>query len=132
MLRAAAGRILQRLTTSANAGLGQNPALAQGVLSRPEYMAGQANPAVARMLYGRAVERTVAMEIEESCILGSLFNYTGSRPGPDFVGKSLFGGLSFDITTNTPRAIAGHLGRPYGQGLILLLYTRPPNFRVFP
>jgi RHS repeat-associated protein len=128
----AARAIMQRLTTSANASLGQNPGSARTVLTRPEYMAGQAKPAVARMQYGHAVERTVAETVGESPILSGLFKPVSGPGNPDFVGRSLFSGLEFDVTTNTSRSVAEHLGRPYGQGLILLLYTRPPGFTVFP
>jgi hypothetical protein len=49
----------------------------------------------------------------------------------DFIGRGLFKGLNFDITT--PGQIQSHLSRPgYGPGLNIATYTRPPDFWTFP
>jgi RHS repeat-associated protein len=121
--------ILQGVTETANKRLGANPGLAQNVLRPREYAAGQANPSIARMQYGNAIERMVRNRVENS-ILQYFFEHVGGPNNPDFIGKSIFDGLQFDITT--PGSVASHLARPYGQGLILLLYNRPGNFMVFP
>lgn len=81
------------------------------------------------MQYGNAVERIVGDRIKNS-ILKYVFKYLGGKNVPDFVGKSIFTGLQFDITT--PGSVGAHLSRPYGQNLIFLLYERPINFKVFP
>lgn len=120
------------MTDTANHRLGANPGLAQGVLSRPEYLAGQANPSVARMQYGNAVERMAAQQISETPLISRLFQHVGGPNNPDFIGRGLFNGLNFDITTNTSQSIASHLSRSYGQGLILATYSRPIGFGVFP
>jgi hypothetical protein len=132
LLNRAGRATLQRVTTSANQQLGQNPSSARGVLTQAEYAAGQRYPRVARMQYGNAMERLVAKDIRSRWLLDKLFTHVGGPNNPDFVGKGLFRGLTFDITTNTDRAISSHLTRPYGQDLILALYDRPPVFRLFP
>jgi len=124
--------ILQGVTGSANRRLGANPGLAQGVLRRAEYLAGQANPSIARMQYGNAVERMVSQQIRETPLISRLFQHVGGPNNPDFIGTGLFNGLNFDITTNTSQSIASHLSRAYGQGLIIATYARPIGFGVFP
>jgi len=103
--------------------------LAQGVLSKAEYMAGQANPSVAPMQYGNAIERMVAQQINNSP-LKYFYKHVGGPNNPDFLGSGVFNGLQFDTTT--PGSVTAHLSRPYGQGLIMILYNRPPSFKVFP
>ncbi len=120
-----------RLTNTANAKLAANPQIAQSVLSRREYFAGQNYPSVARLEYGNAVERMVASSIEKSP-LKFLFQSIGGPGSPDFIGKAAFKGLQFDITTNNPHSILAHIKRPYGNKVILILYTRESQFRVFP
>jgi len=60
----------------------------------------------------------------------SSFHYVGGPSNPDFVGRSLLRGMTFDITT--PRQITAHLLRPYGPGLNIITYSRPPWFITFP
>lgn len=123
--------LLQSMTRSANRKLAANPQLAQAVLHRGEYLAAQSTPAIARMQYGNAVERMVAQRVEHTPF-NYFFEYVGGPSNPDFIGKGIFSGITFDITSNSPRSIASHLTRSYGDGLILLTYVRPSNFRVFP
>lgn len=121
---------LSGLTITTNRRLGANPGLAQGVLYRAEYLATQADPGIARLQYGNAIERMFAQQIRETPVISNLYKHVGGPNNPDFVGRSIFSGLQFDITT--PGSINSHLSRPYGQGLILLLYSRPTNFTVLP
>jgi len=84
------------------------------------------------MQYGNAVERMVAQDIRQSPVNRMLFEHV-SKPfqrGPDFVGRGPLQGMNFDITT--VRGVADHLKRPYGSGLKVITYQRPPNFTVFP
>jgi hypothetical protein len=131
--RSIAEKILQNVTTSVNETLEENPGLARTVLSRDEYARGQTQQWAAAQ-YGNAVERLVAGQVRASPLLTRLYQHV-SRPGastPDFVGKGVFSGLNFDVTVNTARQIANHLGRWYGPGLVIATYNRPPGFTVFP
>lgn len=119
------------MTNSANRRLGANPVSARQVLSPAEYSAGQTSSSVARLEYGNAVERMVGRTIENSP-LKYLFKHIGGPNAPDFIGRSIFSGLQFDVTTNTTRSISSHLSRSYGNGLVLLFYERPAYFKVFP
>ncbi|MGZ5427913.1 MAG: hypothetical protein ACXWFS_02785 [Thermoanaerobaculia bacterium] len=135
LLRAArtatARGVLQRVTTTTNARLAANPALAQEVLSDAEYAAGQASKRVAPMQYGNALERMVAERVQESRILGRLYEHVGGPSNPDFIGRGIFEGLNLDITT--PRSVRAHLARPgYGPGLLISKYQRPAGFSLFP
>ena len=88
--------------------------------------AGEA-PWVARLQYGNAVERLTAREISQSSELSRLFQHVGGPNNPDFIGRGIFSGQNFDITT--PLQIEAHLARPgYGQGLRVITYERPPGF----
>jgi hypothetical protein len=69
-------------------------------------------------------------DIPASRIDSILFNYVGSSPGPDFVGRGLLQGFTFDITTTGQ--VASHLSRVYGQGLNIVTYRRPLAFLLFP
>ena len=93
-------------------------------------MTGRTNPSIARMQYENAVERMVGEKIGDSPILRNLFRHVGGPNKPDFIGRGIFNGLQFDITT--PGSVASHKSRVYGEGLIFLLYNRPASFRVFP
>ncbi|MCP4591368.1 MAG: hypothetical protein GY842_11525 [bacterium] len=121
------------MTTAQNAKLAANPALAETVLSPREYRVGQRFAGVARMNYGKAIERMVREEIFSDPLLDQLFNPAGiGARGPDVLGKGPTAGLMFDITTSHPRTIAEHLARPYGQDLVIITYDRPTSFVVFP
>jgi RHS repeat-associated protein len=121
--------IMQRLTNSANEQLAANPGIAHEVLTPLEYSAGQTRTDVARMGYGKAVERLVRDTIEDS-FLTNMFEHVGGPNKSDFIGRGIFTGLQFDITT--PAAVASHMARPYGQELIILPYNRPLWFSKFP
>jgi RHS repeat-associated protein len=125
-----ARRLLQRATNRANTALHDDILVAQDVLSEAEYTAGQNHEGVARMNYGKAVERGTADVIDDSRILGDLFEHVGGPGKPDFIGKGLFKGLNFDVTTKA--AIPAHQIRPYGPGLIFSTYSRPAGFTTFP
>jgi len=84
------------------------------------------------MNYGKAVEKLTAKDIRESTIWSMLYKPVGGPGKPDSIGRSLFSGMNFDITTGTLRSINEHLARLYGTGLIIPTYTRPPWFIVFP
>jgi hypothetical protein len=128
---ATARGVLQRVTTTTNARLAANPALAQEVLSDAEYAAGQASKRVAPMQYGNALERMVAERVQESRILGRLYEHVGGPSKPDFIGRGIFKGLNLDITT--PGSVRAHLARPgYGAGLLISKYQRPAGFSLFP
>lgn len=122
--------ILQRVTTTQNASLAGNLRLARGVLSPREYASAQRVPGLARMQYGNTVERLVARDIRRSPFLRHLYQHVGGPNNPDFVGRTIFRGINYDITTAAQ--IAAHLNRPYGPGLQIVTYTRPPGFTLFP
>ena len=125
--------VLQRLTTQVNAQLGTDLRLGTGVLTRPERFAAQARPDVGRLFYGKGVERLVARDIQRDPLLRTIFDPSGiGRRGPDILGIGPAQGSRFEITTANPRTIAEHLARPYGRGLIIVTYDRPPTFTVFP
>jgi hypothetical protein len=122
--------VLQNLTTEAAERLGANPSLAETVLERSRYAAGQRDLRVARMEYGNAVERLVAQEIRESPLHRQIFEYVSGPNNPDFVGRGIFAG-NLDITT--PGQIGVHLAREgYGAGLQVVTYQRPATFKLFP
>jgi hypothetical protein len=125
-------RVLQNMTNAQNQRLAQNPALARRVLRPREYAAGQKDVRVARMQYGNAVERLVAQEIRDAPLHRRMFERYGGPNNPDFGGNVVGAGWgeAFDITT--PGAVAEHLTRPYGPGLNIVTYQRPPLFKLFP
>ncbi|MEM9754066.1 MAG: hypothetical protein AAF916_11875, partial [Planctomycetota bacterium] len=125
-----AGKVLQNATTRESARLAADPSLALSVLRPGEYLAGTRSVSVARMQYGNAVERLVAITFNDS--LGrDLVRYTGGPRGgnmPDFIDYT---GQMIDITTFY--GAARKSGRWYGgDGLITPTYARPSNFTVFP
>ena len=122
-----AKKVLQNLTNRVSAELASNPALAATVLSRRQIIAATFSRKVAIASYGRAVEGLVADSIARNPMLSSMFRHVGLRPNsPDFIGLGMYQRLMFDITT-LQRA-AAHLSRPYGNGLHLIFYMRPPTF----
>jgi RHS repeat-associated protein len=125
--------ILQQVATQEAAQLAADLERARLVLSRPELQAARLRPDVARLSYGKAVERLVSRKIRGDPLLRTLFDPAGiGRRGPDILGIGPAHGLRFDITTASPRAVAAHLARPYGQNLIIITYERPSTFTVFP
>ena len=84
------------------------------------------------MQYGNAVERMTAQQLRETPLISRLFQHVGGPSNPDFIGRGLFSGLNFDITTNSARSITNHLSRGYGRGLIIATYSRPIGFGVLP
>lgn len=119
-----AERLLQNLTTQTNSALRADLTLLDTVLSESE-IAAAVNPKLARVQYGNAVERLVKSRIESDPTLDSLYKHVGRKNNPDFVGKGLFENQLFDITT--ARQAEVHLVRPYGDGLKIITYDRPPS-----
>jgi hypothetical protein len=118
------------LTLKANEQLAADSSLAVTVLRKAEYAAGQASAEVAGMFYGHAVERLVAKEIVQASDLSLTLKYVSGAGNPDFIGLGSLEGLTFDITTSTPRQVFKHLQRTYEPTLIL--YERPTTFGTFP
>ena len=125
-----AGWWMQRLTTAANAELAANPTTIADYLTGSEYAAGRMSARVGPMQYGNAVERKVAGVIGRSRLRSAFFEYAGGPNRPDFVGRGIFRGLNFDITT--PGGVAAKASRPYGRGLITPTYNRPSGIRRLP
>ncbi|MGE0454252.1 MAG: RHS repeat domain-containing protein [Vicinamibacteria bacterium] len=126
-------KVLQNMTTAQADALAANPAGARSVLSLAEYQAGQRSVAVAKMNFGKAVERGVGQEIRQFQPHQQLFNIAGGPNRPDFTGVpgGPAAGMNFDITT--PAQVGAHLARPgYGPGLNVVTYQRPPLFTLFP
>lgn len=135
LVRRGATAVLQSITDAQNAALSTNPALAANFLSRAQYAVGQRVPWLAATNYGTALENMVANQVENSPWRWFFSHQGASMPGvsvPDFVGRGPLAGLNFDITTNTSASITAHVARPYGEGLNLIFYSRPPGFRLFP
>ncbi len=59
-----------------------------------------------------------------------LFEHLGGPGNPDFVGRGILSGMSFDITTTSQ--ISSHLARSYGISLTILTYLRDIGFTLFP
>ena len=116
-----AASVLQRLTDARVVQLTNNPALAAKVLSPPQANALARDPGLAPAMFGRALERLVAIDAQTQ--YSRLFQYVGRRPGPDFQGLGLAAGRIFDITTYLGQA--AHYARPYGSALELILYEVP-------
>ena len=121
---------LQNATDRASAELGANPELASRVLSPLEYKAGTRSLGIARMQFGNAVEAKVAQYWLDDPLAKQMLEYTGSGPGPDFTGVGHAEGQTFDISTALGRE--PHWMRPYGAGMQVITYSRPPTFAVFP
>jgi RHS repeat-associated protein len=120
-----AGAVLQNMTNFQNAALGENPGIAQQVLTVREYTAATANAGGAALQYGNALERLVGNQIDSSPLTLQILERAGGPNREDFVGVGPAAGRLFDITTDTVRQINSHLNRPYGAFLELILYTRP-------
>jgi hypothetical protein len=114
-------QVLQNLTNQQNALLCADLSRATTVLTYEEQLAAAGSPWVARMQYGNALERLVGREIRSDPLLDSIFQWNRGR-GPDFMGRGLLQGQTYDITT--PRQVGAHLARPYGQGLNVITYQR--------
>ena len=90
-------------------------------------------PSVARMNFGKAVERLTAAAVENDPVLSKVVQHLGGSYQPDFVGvaSSVARGMNFDVTT--VRQVAAHLSRAgYGDGLNVLTYARDAAFKLFP
>jgi hypothetical protein len=122
IVRSNARSQLQAVTDLVNQRLAQNPARARTVLSAQELEAC-VEPHIARMLYGNAVERLTANEIQASPQLRAMFEHLGGPNDPDFIGTGPLRGMKFDITT--PAQVNVHLARPYGPGMDIITYKRP-------
>jgi RHS repeat-associated protein len=116
----------QSVVEKVAAHLARNPELAQQVLSAGEYSFYQTQAGFGRV-YGTAIQRLVALEIESSPELASLFEHVGLPfvKGVDFVGKSgsAAAGLRFDITTVLQFATKAV---KYGRDVLVPTYVRPP------
>jgi len=120
-------RVLQNLTNQVNEAFAANLNVATAVLSPGEQLAAAEYTGLAKAAYGNAIERLVAREIEADPVLDGLYRHVGGPNNPDFVGRALFQGMDFDITT--PGQAAAHLARPgYGAGLNIITYQRPAAF----
>ncbi len=118
-----ATQILKRVTDEEYNALTANMTRAQLVLSRKEVLAS-VNPKVARLNFGKAIERLVERRIKNDPELKLLFRHVGRNSRSfDFLGVGRFEGLKFDITT--PGQVARHRARPYGDGLLIIEYTPP-------
>ena len=117
-------RVLQYLTSQVNQKLAGNLSLAKTVLN-PAELDATIVPGVARLQYGRALEKLVAREIADDPLLKSIYRYNRGA-GPDFFGTGPLQGQIFDIST--PGQVPAHLARPYGQGLNVITYERPAGF----
>ena len=82
------------------------------------------------MQYGNAVEGAVKEAWRDDALAQQMLDYTGSGPGPDFVGLGHAQGQIFDISTALGRE--SHWLRPYGTGMQIITYSRLPGFTVFP
>lgn len=120
--------LFAKLVQEANARLAANPALAKELLTKGEYAAYRTQNGF-RLFYGHAVERLTARLAQASSRYDSLFQYVSRRGGrgPDFIGRSgtSASGLRIDITT--VGEVLKHRARPYGPGLVMPTYTRPPS-----
>jgi RHS repeat-associated protein len=76
------------------------------------------NPRVGLATFGKAVENATAKTINRSYASG-LFEHVGGPNNVDFIGKGIFTGLEFDVTTNAQWA--NHMMR-YGDKLIGGIY----------
>ena len=110
----------QSAVTRVNAQLRSNPELARSVLSEPEINAMADKPWLQKIMYGNALERLVAEDIESSPDMRSLFEHVGGPNNPDFRGVGDAQGLFFDITTT--KQIIPHLNRPYGPNTVVTPY----------
>jgi hypothetical protein len=123
---------LQAIVDEQNRWLASNAHLALDVraLSSPEFWAAKRVPWLKKVFYGRVLERLVRDAVGKDTNLRTLIAYAGTANRPDFVGKGRYSGLNFDITTE--RQSLSHLARKrYGDGLLLLNYSRPREFRGF-
>jgi hypothetical protein len=81
---------------------------------------------LAKIAYGRALEKMVAEAIADNFALNQYFEYQGGANNPDFVGKGPLEGLSFDITTESD--LQRHIDkRQYGENLVVHPYSRPKS-----
>lgn len=124
--------VLQTLTRANAAKLGANPSLARGFLSVDEYAAGARSGWLGNMQFGNAVERMVARDVQRFPALRGVLDYAGGAGRPDFYGRGLWQGATFDITTfgQIPTKFPG--GIPKYPVLTVVPYARPAGAVPFP
>ncbi|MCL4806706.1 MAG: hypothetical protein KJ062_02755 [Thermoanaerobaculia bacterium] len=118
--------ILQTLTDEIVSDFAADPNRVLAMLM-PEEIKKGTDPRIARMNFGKAVERRLRDRVAQDPVYGQMFQHVGGANQPDFVGKpgcETFGKM-YEVTTATSRSVRDHLGRPYGPGLEFVLYDRP-------
>jgi RHS repeat-associated protein len=125
--RAIAGQVMQNLVNNADEALGGNISLVKQNLQPKDFAAARKSDRVAGANYGKAIETEVTRSIKGSRVLSGLFDYLGGPGKPDFVGKSIFGRLNFDVTG--PKGVSGKSTRPYFPGLIISTHSGNPHGR---
>jgi RHS repeat-associated protein len=122
-------RLMQTMSESSFRRIARNEDVAVPLFTDREYAFAQTGKGAARAL-GNAVERVGAADLNQSWF-GQLFlKHVGGAGQPDFVGKGLFKGLNFDMTT--AKQIPAHDKRWYGEGLVYGLHETPDGFRFKP
>jgi hypothetical protein len=118
-----AATVLRRITREEYNKLTADLSLVGRRLSSKE-LAASVDPRIARLSFGKAIERAVADRISREAGLSRLFVHVGRQRGSfDFLGIGRYEGLKFEITT--PGEVSRHLARSYGEGLITVTYDPP-------
>ena len=125
--------LLQQLTDQAVAELQANPSLAKGLMSPGSYAQLVNNTNLAAASFGKAVERQLAVLVENDPELFDIATHTGRSQGPNgqFISSPDFkvneGGITTIYDVTTPGQVGAHVVRYGNQEVIFLTYTRPPG-----
>jgi hypothetical protein len=117
--------------------LAADPYLAgrMGLLTRDEITASQGKLGPTSAM-GKAVERWLALDIQNSPSLQQVVRYVAGPNRADFFGTGALSDYTFDVTSSNARAIADHVLRgiknPTGyQNVYVSTYDRPTSFGVY-
>ncbi|WP_415952536.1 DNRLRE domain-containing protein [Streptomyces sp. KLOTTS4A1] len=115
---------MQRVTNRVNEEFRKNPDQYLDELTDAERAAAVENPFLARMNYGKAMERAVARDPD----IANHFEHVGGAGRPDFVFLTRSGGQveNYELTTNSTAAALSHLPRPYVDPLTYVTYPSVP------
>ncbi|MBI9052145.1 MAG: hypothetical protein JEZ00_22205 [Anaerolineaceae bacterium] len=120
-----ANSILKRQVKIANSQLSTDSITLKNALTKNQYEAAVKYNWLKPVNFGTAVENLTAERVSKNQLLDKLFTHVGGPNNPDFVGRGIFSGLNFEVTTSNANTIARHLPRPYVTKNNIIKYDMP-------